>query len=66
MNSKKNILFVFIFLSSIGELKSILTILDNLKKKDNLEFLITTVTLSSSNLANKIFKNEENEYINLL
>ena len=59
---KKYSKLVWFHAASIGELKSILTILDNLKKKDNLEFLITTVTLSSSNLANKIFKNEENVY----
>ncbi len=45
--------------ASIGELKSILPIIDELKKKGYFEFLITTVTLSSSNLANKILKNEE-------
>ena len=45
--------------ASIGELNSIVPIIDELKKKGNLEFLITTVTLSSNNLANKIFKNEE-------
>ena len=45
--------------ASIGELNSIVPIIDELKKKGDLEFLITTVTLSSNNLANKIFKNEE-------
>ena len=45
--------------ASIGELRSILPIINELKKKDNLEFLITSLTLSSCNLANKIFKNEE-------
>ena len=59
---KKYSKLVWFHAASIGELKSILTILDKLKKKDNLEFLITTVTLSSSNLANKIFKSEENIY----
>ena len=45
--------------ASIGELNSIVPIIDELKKKGNLEFLITTVTLSSNNLANKIFNNQE-------
>ena len=37
--------------ASIGELKSIMPIIFEINKKKNLEFLITTTTLSSSNLA---------------
>ena len=47
---KKNL--IWFHAASIGELKSILPIIKNLnKKKKNFEFLITTVTLSSANLA---------------
>ena len=46
--------------ASIGELKSIIPIINDLKKeKKNLQFLITTLTLSSSNLAKDIFKNNK-------
>ena len=56
---KKDSKLLWFHAASIGELKSIIPIIDELKKRDDLEFLITTVTLSSNNLANKIFKNEE-------
>ena len=58
LRKKKDLKLLWFHAASIGELKSVLPIIDELKKKDNLEFLITTVTLSSSNLANKILKNE--------
>ncbi len=49
--------------ASIGELKSIVPLIDELNHKNrNLEFLITTVTLSSGNLAKEIFKNNNNVY----
>ena len=56
---KKDSKLLWFHAASIGELKSIVPIINELKKKDNLEFLVTTVTLSSNNLVNKIFKNEE-------
>ena len=49
--------------SSVGELKSILPIIKDINKKNkNLEFLITTVTLSSGNLASTEIKNYNNIY----
>ena len=47
--------------SSVGEFKSILPIINELNKKNNdFEFLITTITLSSSNLAKEELKNFTN------
>ena len=43
--------------ASIGEFKSIVPIIEELIKIDKIEILITTTTLSSGNLAEKIFKN---------
>ena len=49
--------------SSVGELKSILPIIKEIDKRNkNLEFLITTVTLSSGNLAKSEIKNYNNIY----
>jgi len=45
---------VWFHAASIGEVQSIFPIIDELKKKDkNLEFLITTVTVSSGNLVQR-------------
>ena len=44
--------------ASIGEFQSILPIIKELNKNKNLEFLITTVTLSSSYLAEKKIKKD--------
>ncbi len=47
--------------ASIGEFNSILPLINEFNKsRDDLEFLLTTVTLSSSNLAKKEFKNIQN------
>ena len=47
--------------ASIGELKSIIPILNEINnKKENIEFLITTVTLSSSIIAKEELKNIKN------
>mgnify|MGYP001266518951 CR=1 FL=1 len=47
--------------ASIGELKSVLPIIKDLNNKNNnLEFLITTITLSSSNLAKEELKKFNN------
>ena len=47
--------------SSIGELKSILPIIEQLNKKNkNLEFLLTTVTVSSENIAKDFVDNFKN------
>ena len=48
--------------ASLGELKSIFPIVNELNNNKNLEFLITTITLSSSYLAKEKFKNQENVY----
>lgn len=46
--------------ASIGELKSILPIIRKLNSENKLEFLITTITLSSSKLADEELKNIPN------
>jgi len=46
--------------ASIGELKSIIPLIKKLNKKNKFEFLITTVTLSSSRLITKEFFSETN------
>ena len=65
-NNSKLILF---HAASIGELKSILPIINELEKKNqNFEFLVTTLTLSSANLANielKKFKNAKHRFLPL-
>ena len=49
--------------ASVGELKSILPLISELnKKKNSFKFLLTTVTLSSGNLAKKELKNFNNVY----
>ena len=50
---KKNTRLIWFHAASIGEFQSILPIIKELNKNKNLEFLITTVTLSSGNLAEK-------------
>ena len=59
VNRKKNSFLIWFHASSIGELKSILPIIRKLNKK-NIEFLITTVTLSSSRIALDEFKKYKN------
>ena len=65
-NNSKLILF---HAASIGELKSILPIINELEKKNqNFEFLVTTLTTSSANLANielKKFKNAKHRFLPL-
>lgn len=46
--------------ASIGEFKSIVPIIKELNKNNNFNFLLTTVTLSSSTLAEEEFKNFKN------
>ena len=59
---KENSKLIWFHAASIGELKSIFPILNELNKKNkNFEFLITTVTLSAGNLAKK----EINKYTNV-
>ena len=46
--------------ASIGELNSIIPLIKRIDEKNNFEFLITTVTLSSSRLILKEFNNKKN------
>jgi 3-deoxy-D-manno-octulosonic-acid transferase len=57
---QKNSKLIWFHAASLGELKSIFPIVNELDTKKNLEFLITTITLSSGNLAKEEFKNREN------
>ena len=60
---KKNSNLLWFHAASIGELKSIIPIVKKLNdKNNNFEFLITTVTLSSSNLATDELKMFDNVY----
>tara|TARA_A100001011_G_scaffold394169_2_gene485900 strand:- start:184 stop:1464 length:1281 start_codon:yes stop_codon:yes gene_type:complete len=62
-NVKKNnkLKLIWFHAASIGELKSIIPIIDQLNVRENsLEFLVTTITLSSANLAKIKFKNNNN------
>ena len=57
VNRKDETKLIWFHAASIGELKSIIPIIEGLIKIDNIEILITTTTLSSGNLAEKIYKN---------
>ncbi len=60
---KDNTKLIWFHASSIGEFKSILPLINELNKiNKNLEFLITTVTLSSGNLATEELKKFSNVY----
>ena len=60
---KKNSNLLWFHAASIGELKSIIPIVKKLNdKNNNFEILITTVTLSSSNLATDELKMFDNVY----
>ena len=57
---KKNLKLIWFHAASIGEFKSIIPIIEELNKKESFEFLITTTTLSSSNLAKEELKKFNN------
>ena len=57
---KKNSRLIWFHAASIGEFQSILPIIKELNKNKDVEFLITTVTLSSSNLAEEEVKKFNN------
>tara|TARA_B100001027_G_scaffold124034_1_gene85678 strand:+ start:43 stop:1326 length:1284 start_codon:yes stop_codon:yes gene_type:complete len=60
---KDNAKLIWFHAASIGELKSIVPILSEINKKQkNIEFLVTTITLSSANLAKEEFKNFKNVF----
>ena len=61
INRKENSKLIWFHAASIGEFKSILPIIRELNKNnDNYEFLISTITLSSSNLAKEELKSFNN------
>ena len=61
VNRKKDSKLIWFHAASIGEFKSIIPIIERLNiNKDKLEFLITTTTLSASNLAKIELKNISN------
>ena len=54
VSKEQNSKIIFFHAAIIGELKSIIPLIDRLNNEnENLAFLITTVTLSSGNLAKK-------------
>ena len=58
-----NAKLIWFHAASIGELKSILPILSEINKKQkDIEFLVTTITLTSANLAKEEFKNFKNVF----
>ena len=57
VNRKDETKLIWFHAASIGEFKSIVPIIEELIKIDYIEILITTTTLSSGNLAEKIYKN---------
>jgi 3-deoxy-D-manno-octulosonic-acid transferase len=57
---RKGVKLIWFHAASIGELKSIIPIIKELNDNDNLEFLITTITLSSSGIAKEYLKNYKN------
>ena len=60
---KDNTKLIWFHASSIGEFKSVLPLISELNKiEKNLEFLITTATLSSGNLATEELKKFSNVY----
>ena len=61
INRKENKKLIWFHAASIGEFKSIVPIIDELNiKNDNLEFLVTTTTLSSGNIAKEQFDKYDN------
>ena len=60
---KKNLKLIWFHAASIGEFKSIIPIIKELNiENKNYEFLVSTTTLSSSNLAKEELKNFHNVY----
>ncbi len=60
---KKYKKLIWFHVASIGELKSILPLIEKLnKEKENLQFLVTTVTLSSATLSKEEFKKYDNVF----
>tara|TARA_X000000950_G_C13912466_1_gene659535 strand:+ start:2637 stop:3920 length:1284 start_codon:yes stop_codon:yes gene_type:complete len=63
VNRENNSKLIWFHAASIGELKSIIPIINELNKRyKKTEFLITTITLSSSNLAREQLKDIKNSH----
>ncbi len=63
VNNPKSSKLIWFHAASIGEMKSIIPIIIQLqRKKTNIKFLVTTITLSSANLFNEKMKNFRNIY----
>ena len=60
MNQKNKTKLIWFHAASVGEVKSILPIVKELTKNNNLEILITTVTLSSSKIIKDKIHNHKN------
>ena len=60
VNRKENTKLLWFHAASIGELGSIIPIIEDLNSNNKMEFLITTTTLSSSNYAYKEFNRYDN------
>ena len=61
VNRKKDSKLIWFHAASIGELKSIIPIIEELNtSRKNLEFLVTTTTLSSANLATEVLEKFNN------
>jgi len=60
VQKEKNKKLVWFHAASVGEVKSILPIINELNNKNNLSILITTVTLSSGNLISEEIKRYRN------
>ena len=61
INKNPKLRLIWFHAASIGELKSILPLIKYLNKNEKkIEILITTITLSSSNLAEKEFNKTQN------
>jgi len=60
IKKKNNAKLIWFHAASIGEFKSILPIIEEINKKDKFEFLITTTTISSGNLAKEELKKFNN------
>ena len=61
VDRRKDFKLIWFHAASIGEVKSIIPIIEELNtSRKNIEFLVTTTTLSSSNLANEELKKFNN------
>lgn len=57
---KNNSQIIWFHASSLGEVKSVVPLISNLSKNKKYKILITTVTISSSEYLNKLFKHSKN------